>query len=121
MNEKFKIVFYQKENGEQPILEFINKLDKKIKAKVFKDIELLENVGYMLREPYSKLLTDGIFELRTRAGKNQVRILYFFYYKKKIVFTNGFVKKSNKTPINEIILAKKYMDDYKRKEQNNGI
>jgi phage-related protein len=56
---------------------------------------------------------DGIFELRTIQGNNITRILYFFVVGKQIVLTNGFIKKTQKTPKKEIELALKYRDDYK--------
>ena len=75
-------------------------------------LELLEEKGYQLREPYSKLIDDGIFEIRCKVGNNITRILYFFYYEGKIILTNGFVKKTQKTPQKEIKLAKKRRADY---------
>ena len=50
---------------------------------------------------------DGIFELRSKAGTDIVRILYFFDGDRIIIATNGFVKKQQKTPRSEIELAKK--------------
>jgi phage-related protein len=66
-------------------------------------------------EPYSKSLEDGIFELRTKLGSDITRVLYFFVIGKKIVLTNGFVKKKQKTPRVEKELAKKYKIDYERR------
>ena len=63
-------------------------------------------------EPYSKHLSDGIFELRVKSGTNISRILYFFYIEKKIILTNGFLKKTMKTPHDEIKRAKEYRADY---------
>jgi len=60
----------------------------------------------------SKLLEDGIFEVRTVEGNDIVRILYFFDEGKIIIATNGFVKKQQKTPKSEIELAKKRRKDY---------
>ena len=70
-------------------------------------IGILKEKGNQLREPYSKNLDDGIFELRCKVGRNITRVLYFFYYKGQIVLTNGFVKKTQKTPPEEVELAKK--------------
>ena len=71
-----------------------------------------------MREPYSKALSDGIFEIRAIQGNNITRVLYFFVVGKKIILTNGFVKKTQKTPDGEIELAKKYRDDYERRKDN---
>ncbi len=109
----FKVTFYKKRNGHIPVTEFLDDLEnKKLKAKVFQDISILEEFGYELREPLSKPLGDGIFELRTKFSSDITRVLYFFYHGKKIILTNGFLKKSGKTPTQVIELAKKYRADY---------
>ena len=73
-------------------------LEPKMKAKMFHLVDMLENYGNELREPYSKHLGDGIFELRCKLGTDITRVLYFFIVGKKEVLTNGFIKKSQKTP-----------------------
>ena len=111
----YEIVFYDKEDGKVPVEEFLNSLSPKLLAKTLKNIDLLEKFGNNLREPFSKKLVDGIFELRTKQSSDITRILYFFVIDKKIVLTNGFVKKSNKTPESEIELAIKYKKDFERR------
>ena len=111
-DKKFNIEFYEKQNGEIPAEIFLNSQDKKMRAKLVGLMEILQEYGNQLREPYSKHLTDGIFELRGKTGSNIARILYFFYFEGKIIITNGFVKKTQKTPASEIETAKKYRNDY---------
>ena len=120
---KFKVLFYQKaDDGSEPVKQFLNSLDKKMRAKMVRTIEALQNNGNDLREPYSKHLDDGIFELRGKVGNDISRVLYFFYYGKKIILTNGFVKKSMKTPKGEIEKAKIYRKEYlERCEYNEKI
>ena len=79
-------------------------------------MQLLENNGNELREPYSKHLGDGIFELRTKQGSDIARVLYFFIIGRKIVITHGFTKKTEKTPRREIEMARKYRKDYLKRE-----
>ena len=69
-------------------------------------IELLAKNGSELREPYSKHLGDGIFELRAKVSSDITRVLYFFVIGKKIVLTNGFIKKTQKTPKTKSSLQK---------------
>jgi len=102
------VVFYEKEDGSFPGEEFINSLDNRMSAKAYRLIGLLANNGPNLREPYSRHLSDGIFELRSRVGSDTARILYFFMADNRAVITNGFVKKDQKTPHSEIEKAKKY-------------
>ena len=52
------------------------------------------------------------FEIRCKVGNNITRIMYFFYYEGKIILTNGFVKKTQKTPKKEIDLAKERRKDF---------
>jgi len=54
--------------------------------------------------------------LIVKQSSNITRILYFFYIGRRIILTNGFVKKIQKTPHNEIELAKKYRKDYLERE-----
>lgn len=93
---------YEKENGGCPVEEYITSLDAKMRAKMIGLLELLEEKGNQLREPYSKPIDDGIFEIRCKVGNNITRVLCFFYFEGKIILTNGFVKKTQKTPPEEI-------------------
>lgn len=108
----FTIIAYEKENGEAPVEDFINELDVKKRAKMYGLLTILQDKGNMLREPYSKHLDDGIFELRCRQGSDIIRVLYFFYYEENIILTNGFIKKTQKTPPDEIQLAKERRKDF---------
>ena len=112
-----KVEFFEKDDGTYPAAEFILSQDKKMRAKLVHLIKLLELKGNDLREPYSKSLGDGIFEIRAQSGSDITRVLYFFVVGKKVILTNGFVKKTQKTPLEEIHVAKKYRKEYlKRKE-----
>lgn len=113
--KQFEVILYEKENGESPVEEFMSSLDAKMRAKLIGLLEILEEKGNQLREPYSKHLEDGIFEIRCKVGNNISRVLYFFYYEGNIILTNGFIKKTQKTPRKEIELAKKYRADYKER------
>ena len=114
---EYQVVFFQKENGEAPVKDFISTLDYKMKAKVYRLLTMVSENGPELREPYSKHLNDGIFELRAQFGSNIARVLYFFFIGRKIIVTNGFIKKTQKTPIAEIERAKAYRDEYKQRER----
>lgn len=103
----FDVEYYEKEDGTFPVEEFILSLDSKMQAKMFRELDLLETFGNQLREPHSKPLGDGIYEIRAKVASDITRVLYFFVINKKIILTNGFVKKTQKTPDNEIALAKK--------------
>jgi len=74
----------------------------------------LKNNKLRIPEKLSKFVKDGVFELRVHHPNKISRSFYFFYEGEHILFTNGFIKKSQKTPLNEInkaIKLKKYFLD----------
>lgn len=110
--DKFTVEFYEKENGEKPVELFLDKLDIKMRSKLLMILKILQEKGNLLSEPYSKHLDDGIFEIRGKVGSDISRVLYFFYFGGRIIVTNGFIKKTQKTPSKEIEKAKCYRKDY---------
>lgn len=111
----FDIDYYTLPNGEQPVRVFLDGLDNKMQVKAFAGLALLEEMGNSLREPYSKPVGNGLFELRVKYAGDISRIFYFFVVNNRIILTNGFVKKTQKTPKRELTLALKYKADYERR------
>lgn len=116
--QELEAIFYDKPDGTQPAKDFINSLDIKMQAKMVRTIQILQDNGTALREPYSKPLDGGIFELRAKVGSDISRVLYFFFVGKKVILTNGFIKKTQKTPATEIDRAKSYRDEYLSRKEN---
>ena len=117
----FIVEFFEKSDGTYPAEEFILSQDLKMKSRLYRTLAVLETDGNNIREPYSKFLGDGIYEVRVQQGNNIARVLYFFVVNRKIILTNGFIKKSQKTPKSEINKAKKFRSEYlnmKRSEEN---
>ena len=115
------IEFYDTEEGSCPVQEYLDTLEPKLLAKTLRTIDLLETNGTKLRMPFSEHIKDGIFELRAKQSSDITRILYFFYVGNTAVLTNGFTKKTRKTPKNQIELASKYKDDYERRHKNEQV
>ena len=116
--QEFEAIFYDLPDGREPAREFLDSLDVKMRAKMVRTIELLQHNGTSLREPYSKALKDGIFEVRAKVGSDISRVLYFFFVGHRIVLTNGFIKKTQKTPSGEIERAKAYRREYLDRKEN---
>ena len=66
----------------------------------------------MIEDSYSEHPEDGIFELRAKVGSDISRVLYFFIVDGKAILTNGFIKKTQKTPKRELQRAKDYRKEY---------
>ena len=111
-NNSIEINFYTSTNNRAPLIEFLDSLNNKnVKAKVFERLTFIRNNKSLLKEPFSKHLEDGIFELRIKFSNLNIRILYF-YFENSLIITNAFLKKTNKTPRKEIDKAKRYRQDY---------
>lgn len=107
---EYKVKFYRNSGtGKKPVFDYIENLNIKNKTKIYKYIDFLRaNNGY-LDEPYSKHIKGKIRELRVDFSKNNHRIFYFTFINRNIILLHAFLKKTDKTPANEI---KKAEDNY---------
>jgi phage-related protein len=100
---------FAKISGRIPMIDYLESLSVKDRAKIFVYIEKLielKNRKMLPNTNLSKHLEDGIFELRIKLENKLSRCLYFYMKGENIVFTHGFTKKSQKTPKSEIEKAK---------------
>ncbi len=93
--------------------EFVANLHPKVKAKIIWTLKLIEELQ-IIPETYLKHIagTDGLYEVIIQFGSDIFRVFSFFDEGKLIVLTNGFQKKTQKTPKKEIIKALKIKNDY---------
>lgn len=116
------IIFYRKINGFSPAEEFINGLPEKHKAKALREIDLLQEYGSNLKQPYADRVTgaryQGLWELRIKFASDISRIFYFIPEGKVFILLHGFVKKSKKTPEKELETALRYMKECRGRIDN---
>lgn len=98
---KTKLIFYQDEKGNIPIIQWLDSLPHKIQTKCFVKLERLSQLGYELRRPEADFLRDKIYELRINFQGINYRILYFFYKNEAVVISHGIIKEK-KVPNLEI-------------------
>ena len=102
-------VFYYKNY----YLDFYKRQTKDFQKKFNWTLELIEKIERVPKKYFDHMTgTDGIWEVRVEVGGNIFRAFSFFDEGKLIVIANAFQKKSQKTPINEIELAKKIKKEY---------
>lgn len=116
-----EVLAYETETGKCQVDEFLSQLPPKLYAKSLWTIRLLEANGPKLREPFSKHLGNGIFELRIQQGNTIVRVLYFFFKGNQAILTNGFVKKAQATPRAQIVLAERSRNDFERRVKHENF
>jgi phage-related protein len=82
------------------VYDFLLSFNDETVAKILGDLELLDELGYLLRPPKSKKIAKDLYELRV-LGDLSIRIFYTFY-KDKIFILHAFIKKSQKIPKQEL-------------------
>jgi phage-related protein len=107
------IIFYRLPNGQSPVEMFLDSLTGKQAQKVLWVLQLVEELESVPR-PYFKKLVDseGIWEVRIQFGNDIFRLLGFFHGGNLLILTNGFAKKTQKTPSQEIALAIRRKNEY---------
>ncbi len=103
---KTKLVFYQEE-GVAPAIEWLNELRAKNErafAKCVTRLQRLAELGHELRRPEADYLRDDIYELRSRLGTVNYRLLYFFHGRGLTIVSHGCTKEDT-VPKAEINLA----------------
>jgi phage-related protein len=106
-----RIIFFQDDRGEVPVLKWLNKLlkqDRKGYANCIARIEQLAEYGFELRRPATDFLRDGIYELRAKHIRVHYRILYFFHGQNVVILAHAIIKEDNQVPDREIDLALTY-------------
>ena len=107
-----EIIFYRKTDGECPVEDFLNSLPSKVAQKVIWVLNLVEDFERAPAQYFCKLTdTDNIWEFRIKLGSNIYRV-FAFMDGNKVIVTNGFIKKTQKSPTNEIEKAESYKNDY---------
>jgi phage-related protein len=105
--------FYRTESGKSPVEDFLDSLSGKQAQKVLWVLRLVEELDVVPTQYLKKLVsTDDIWEVRVRFGGNIFRLLGFFDGTTLMILTNGFAKKSQKTPRQEIELATRRKNEY---------
>lgn len=110
-------VFYYKNH----YLSFYNKLTPDVKKKFNWTIQLVATQERIPEKHFKHLSgSDGLYELRIEYASDIYRVFCFFDKEKLIILLNGFQKKTQKTPKNEIRRAEQLKKDYyyEQKKEN---
>lgn len=108
-----EVNFYRTVSGKCPVIDFLDSLDGKQAQKISWVLELFEDTTIVSRQYFKKLInTNDIWEIRIIHSGDIFRILGFFESQNIFVLTNGFVKKTQKTPLSEIRIAEERKRDY---------
>lgn len=94
-----EVFFFREPKDESvPLLEWLDQLPTKVKAKCTERIDRLGELGHELRRPEADFLRDGIHELRASYQGVHYRMLYFFAGKAVVVLSHGLTKEREVRP-----------------------
>ena len=110
----WEIEYYQTDGGSVPVAEFVDSLSPQAKAKYIRSLELLEQYGLLLREPWVKNIPNvpKLRELRFTSFGEIYRFFFFPVTGRKLILLHGFKKKTQETPRRELQTAEARMKDY---------
>jgi phage-related protein len=114
----FTVEFYETESGACPMQDFLEDLkvtDPDDFAAVIAGLAKLRNRQYH-REPLSKALGNGLFEMR-HVGKLNTRIIWFFMKNRRIVALHGIRNKGQAIPARDLDTARERMHDWRRRKE----
>lgn len=115
---EFTVEFYVNAGGRSPVQEFLDELkqsDAGDHAAVVRGLAKLRNRQYH-REPLSKALGDGLFELR-HVGKLNTRVLWFFVKDRRIIAVHGIRNKGQAIPTRDLDTAQDRMRDWQERSE----
>ena len=104
---------YETEQGERPVLNFLQRLQGRNEAEALALVKLLQERGNSLRRPQSGALGEGLFELR---GK-EVRIFYVFLPNRVAVLLDGEVKKRDDISVKTLERVRGYQKEVMRRKR----
>ena len=112
--EKPKFISYTRPNGRNEFEEFYNSLPTKDRNKLRATIDMIEKAGIQpaIQLEWVKKLNSEIYEIRSKISSNIQRALYFHIKNNQYIITHGFTKKTQKTPIKEILRAKQIKQEF---------
>ena len=113
---EFTIEFYETAEGRSPVQEFLDELkesDPGNFAAVLAGLAKLRNRQYH-REPLSKALGGGLFELR-HVGKLNTRVLWFYVKGRRIIAVHGIRNKGQAIPARDLDTARERIRDWRER------
>ena len=102
----WSVVFYS-----DRVASEITKMQPSFVARFIRYAERMEIYGPDLGMPHTKAMGNGLFELRLKAGEGIARVFYCTTVGRRIVMLHQFIKKTDKTPAKELLVARTRMKE----------
>ncbi len=112
--KRIPAIFFRTEAGGEPVREWLKGLSPENRKRIGEDIKTVE-FGWPIGMPVCRPLGDGIYEVRTSLAQNRIaRVLFSIDKKGRMVLLHGFIKKTQKTPDEDLDLARSNKSKHQR-------
>ena len=115
-----KVSFYTTADGKCPVAEFIDSQPAKVAQKIAWVLKAVQEIEKVPKTYFKKLSDTDFYEVRIELSGNIYRLLGFFHNGNIVILTNGFQKKTQKTPKSEIEVCEARMKDFLKRSKENG-
>jgi phage-related protein len=102
--------FYRSATGREPVLEWLRGLDREDRRAIGLDLMRVQ-FGWPIGMPLVRSLKDGLWEVRSPLPSQKTAHLILCFHQKTLIVLHGFIKKTQKTPAEELELAKRRMKE----------
>lgn len=106
------VVFFRSESGNEPVREWLKNMPREDKRQIGEDVKTAQ-LGWPLGMPLIRKIDKDLWEVRTRLTDGIARV-FFTVDGSHMILLHGFVKKSQKTPQNELKTALSRLGNYNR-------
>ena len=114
--KRVKAVFYRTEAGGEPVREWVKNLSAEDRKRIGEDIKTVE-FGWPVGMPVCRSVGGGIYEVRSDLTQNRIaRVLFYFDKNGRMVLLHGFIKKTRKTPDEDLDLAQRNKKKHERSQ-----
>lgn len=103
-------VFYRTSGGAEPVLDWLRALPMEDRRAIGTDLATVQ-VGWPIGMPLCRSLGGGLWEVRTTLPSKRIARLLFFAADGRIGVVHGFIKKTQKTPVDDLDLARRRMKE----------
>ncbi len=113
--KRIPAIFFRTEAGREPVRDWLRALPyPEDRKRIGEDIKTVE-FGWPIGMPVCRPLGHGIYEVRTDLANNRIaRVLFYIDRKGRMVLLHGFIKKTQKTPGEDLALARTNKEKHKR-------
>jgi len=101
-----RVVFFRTASGREPVREWLRELEKDDRKKIGEDIKLVQ-FRWPLGMPTVRKLDPDLWEVRSKLPGGRIARIFFTINAGEMALLHGFIKKSQKTPVSELKLARK--------------